>query len=109
MHSIQSSQANASSAGTRLNHEIPSQLSRLQESLGELGRRSDALLGRLESVRRKPVPEGVDSARTASGTSPAPAYGIPQTPLGTVLDQMAREVESQIRTLNNAIDTLEIA
>ena len=107
MHSNQLNHANAASAASRVS-EIPSQLSRLQENLGELGRRSDVLLSRLESVRRIPVPEAAGRVNEAI-CSAAPAYGIPQTPLGTVLDQMAREVESQIRTVNHAIDTIELA
>lgn len=108
MHSNHANHANAVSAGARIT-EIPSQLSRLQDTFGELGRRSDVLLARLESVRRIPVPEGTLGDKAMSSTSPAPAYAPPQTPLGMTLDQLAREVESQIRAVNHAIDTLEIA
>lgn len=105
MHANQATYANATGSAPQIAREIPDQLQRLRETIGELGRRSEVLIARTESVRRIPVPEPVgNESRTA-----APTRAIPQTPIGTVLDEMTRELEHQIRTVNFAIDTVELA
>lgn len=105
MHATQATYANAIGTAPQIAREIPEQLQRLRETIGELGRRSDVLIARTESVRRIPVPEPIgNDVRTA-----APARATPQTPIGTVLDEMTREIEQQIRSVNFAIDTVELA
>lgn len=86
--------------------EIPDQLRRLQDAIGELGRRSDLLFSRVESVRRIPVPDavGYNDAKTST-----PARAPTQTPIGNILEQMNREVESQIYRVNAVIDSVELA
>ncbi|MDN6885299.1 hypothetical protein QMO14_16965 [Variovorax sp. CAN2819] len=101
MHANQATYANAPIEASR---EIPNQLQRLREAIGELGCRSDLLLARTESVRRIPPPAAV-----STGEGPGPIRAVPQTPIGNVLDEMTREIESQIRSVNHAIDTLELA
>lgn len=86
--------------------EIPEQLRRLRDAIGELGRAGDVLIARTESVRRIPVPTstGNGDVRVA-----APARAPAQTPLGLVFEEMIREVESQTRALHIAIDAVELA
>lgn len=99
MHSNQ-----ANSAIPQIAREIPAQLQRVRDAIAELSQRSDVLIGRIESVRRIPVPVG-DTAASAS----APVRQVPQTPMGMTLDEMVRDLESQIRTVNLAIDSLELS
>ena len=99
MHSHQ-----VTSAGPQIAREIPSQQQRVRDAIGELGQRSDVLIGRIESVRRIPVPVG-DTAASA----PAPVRQVPLTPMGLTLDELAGDLESQIRTVNSAIDSLELS
>lgn len=102
MHANQATYAQTGGSAPQSVREIPDQLQRLRESIVELGRRSDLLITRTESVRRIPPPSDSTSA-------PAPVRSIPQTPLGSVLDEMNREIESQIRAVNFAIETVELA
>lgn len=104
MHANQATYANAPIA--EASREIPDRLRHLQDAIGELGRRSDILFARVESVRRSPTPA---PAGSTDSYSVAPARAPAQTPIGSILDQMNREVESQIRAVNLVIESVELA
>lgn len=105
MYANQQSSANhandTSAAATR---EIPSHMSTLRDAMGELGRLGDALCARLEPVRRTPAPQKVNEPTMPTGA----IRSVPQTPMGAALDEMTREIETQIRTLRAALDSLEL-
>lgn len=105
MHANQAAYAQSTSAVPQIVREIPDQLQRLRDRIDELGARNDLLIARTESVRRIPVP----AAPGNDVKMAAPAYAPPQTPLGLVLDAMIRDVEHQLRNVNFAIDTVELA
>lgn len=102
-HSIQS----INSAAPLTAREIPLQLQRVRAAINELSGCTDVLLARTASVRRIPAPQAEASAAPTS--APGHIRPIPQTPIGTTLEEMVRDLEQQIRSVNHAIDTLELS
>ena len=86
--------------------EITNQVEGLRAELGRLGVAVSELTGRLAPVRRIPVPAALGSG--AGNAAEGPAIRVPQTPLGTQLDELRRELMAHISTVEGALFDLEL-